>query len=116
MDERRMEIEAGLDGSHQVSLNLARLSPTASSYLEMPSSVQRIFNLEFSTLGAGGFSSGRGLSVGARLKLERIMSWWDWIRGLDNLHIVSVRVSEISWLLVCRRTSIELSKAPSPTK
>ena len=48
-------MEAGLAEWHQVDLNLERLLPTVSLYLDIPSSVQRIFTLSFLIFGASVF-------------------------------------------------------------
>ena len=74
MDDKRIDIDAGLEGSHQVSLSLDRLSPTAASYSATPSSDQIILTLSLVTLGAEGLSSMVGILVCERQNVDMIMS------------------------------------------
>ena len=64
VDESNTDIHAGLEGLHQVSLSLVRLSATQDSYWELPSSDQKIFTLLFCTLGAKSFSTRSGSDSG----------------------------------------------------
>ena len=74
MEDRRIDMEAGLEGMHQVSLRRSRLSPTAASYSAMPSAVQTILTLSLGILGAGGRISAGACLVEEMVNLEIIMS------------------------------------------
>ena len=77
VDCRRTDMEATDDGSSQVDLNLARLSPTHFLNSSIPGLHQWTFTLLLGILGAQGRSGVRAGFLDLREKEERRTSWWE---------------------------------------